>query len=204
MRRLSRSLVSLRSALPSDAPVLLEVWADVLRRAEPEEQLADLVLIIESAASSPMERLLVAEYDGEVAGAVHLQQTTLSPLNLEPTVRALSPHVLPQYRRHGVGKALMEAAVSFAEELGIAHVATAAASGSRDANRFMARLAFGPQAVLRVASTHAVRARLTARRPAVQRSSGRHLSQVLAARRSMRRVSPTSPASPAPASEIRG
>jgi GNAT superfamily N-acetyltransferase len=190
---MTRSLVSLRSALPSDAPVLAEVWADSLRRAEHDEQISDLVQIIEAAAASAHDRLVVAEYDGEVAGAVHLRETTLSPLNLEPTIRAISPHVLPQYRRHGVGRALMEAAVSFAEELGISHVATAAASGSRDANRFMARLAFGPQAVLRVASTHAVRARLTAQRPAAQRTSGRHLTQVLAARRSMRRVGSTSP-----------
>ncbi|MCW2791454.1 MAG: GCN5-related N-acetyltransferase [Nocardioides sp.] len=190
---MTRSLVSLRSALPSDAPVLAEVWADSLRRAEHDEQISDLVQIIAAAAASAHDRIVVAEYDGEVAGAVHLRETTLSPLNLEPTVRAISPHVLPQYRRHGVGRALMEAAVAYAEELGIGHVATAASSGSRDANRFMARLAFGPQAVLRVASTHAVRARLTAQRPAAQRTSGRHLTQVLAARRSMRRVRSTSP-----------
>jgi ribosomal protein S18 acetylase RimI-like enzyme len=189
---MTRSLVSLRSALPSDAPLLAELWFDVLRRAPHDEQVADLLQVIDSAAESDHERLVVAEYDGEVAGAVHLRITTLSSINLEPTVQAISPHVLPQYRRHGVGRALMEAAVSYAEEAGIAHVATAAASGSRDANRFMARLALGPQAVLRVASTHVVRARLTAQRPSVHRTSGRQLTQVLAARRSMRKVSASS------------
>ena len=108
---------------------------------------------------------MVAEYDGEVAGAVHLRVTTMTPINLERVVQAVSPHVLPRYRRHGVGRALMDAAVSFAEELGIGHVATAAASGSRDANRFMARLALGPWAVLRVASTPMLRSKLTAHAP---------------------------------------
>ena len=61
-------------------------------------------------------------------------------------MQAISPHVFPEFRRHGVGRALMEAAVAFAEELGIAHVATAVVAGSRDANRFMARLALGPYA----------------------------------------------------------
>ena len=65
----------------------------------------------------------------------------------------------------GVGKALMECAVTWAEELGIGHVATAAASGSREANRFMARLALGPQAVLRVAPTPACGRKLSARYP---------------------------------------
>jgi hypothetical protein len=76
---------------------------------------------------------------------------------------------------------LVEAAVTWAEELGIGHVATAAASGSREANRFMARLALGPQAVLRMAPTPAVRAKLCGRYPA-----GRQVTQVLAVRRTLR------------------
>ena len=60
----------------------------------------------------------------------------------------------------------MECAVTWAEELGIGHVGTATASGSREANRFMARLALGPQAVLRMAPTPAVRSKLSARYPA--------------------------------------
>jgi ribosomal protein S18 acetylase RimI-like enzyme len=190
---MSRSLVSLRRALPSDAHVLAELWGSVLRRAEPEDQLADLLRIIEDAAASDSERLVVAEYDGEVAGAVHLRVTTLSPINLERIVQVVSPHVLPHYRRHGVGRALMDAAVSYAEERGIGHVATAAASGSRDANRFMARLALGPRAVLRVAATPVVRAKLTAQSPAAHRAASRQLPQVLAARRSMRRSGASTP-----------
>ncbi|GAB3765308.1 ribosomal protein S18 acetylase RimI-like enzyme [Nocardioides ginsengisegetis] len=189
---MSRSLVSLRCALPSDAPQLAVLWSDVIRRVEHDEQVADLVSVIESAAISDTERLVVAEYDGELAGAVYLRITPLSPINLEPTVQAISPHVLPQYRRKGVGRSLMDAAVSYAEENGVGHLATAAASASRDANRFMARLALGPQAVFRVATTHAVRSKLTAQRPALQRTSGRQLTHVLAARRSLRRAQSTS------------
>ena len=102
-------------------------------------------------------------------------------------MRALSPHVLPRFQRRGVGSALLDASVAWAEELGIGHLVTAAVAGSRDANRFMARLALGPYAVLRVASTHAVRTRLTAQRRPAQSSGGRQLTQVLAARRSLRR-----------------
>src|SRR6476661_2397888 len=98
---MSRSLVSLRCALPSDAPLLAELWSDVVRRADREEQVSDLVAVIEQAATVPGQRLVVAEYDGELAGAVHLCVTTLSPLNLEPTVQAISPHVFPQHRRRG-------------------------------------------------------------------------------------------------------
>jgi GNAT superfamily N-acetyltransferase len=185
---MTRSLVSLRPAVPGDAAHLAELWSDIIRRATREEQVADLEAIIARVTDSADERILVAEYDGEFAGAVHLEATTMTALNREPIVRALSPHVLPPFQRHGVGSALMDAAVSWAEELGIAHVATAAVAGSRDANRFMARIGLGPYAVLRVATTHAVRSRLSAHRRPATSSGGRQLTQVLAARRSLRRA----------------
>ncbi|MFC7497488.1 MULTISPECIES: GNAT family N-acetyltransferase [unclassified Nocardioides] len=184
---MSRSLVSLRSVTPEDAPHLAEAWSDVIRRVGPEDQVLDMETVIGVVLAADDQRIVVAEYDGHFAGAVHLERTTMSALNLEPVVRALSPHVLPQYRRHGVGTALMDAAVTWAEELGIPHVATAAVAGSRDANRFMARIALGPYAVLRVATTHAVRSRLSVHRRPVATGNGRQLTQVLAARRSLRR-----------------
>ena len=183
---MSRTLVTLRSAVLADAPFLATLWGDSLRRADRQDQVADLELVIKTAEESPDERLVIAEYDGEPAGAVHLQATTISAINLEQTVRALAPTVVPSLRRHGVGRTLMEAAVGFAEELGVGHLSTAAASASRDGNRFLARLALGPMATLRVAPTHVVRAKLAAQRPALHRPMSRH--RVLAARRSMRRT----------------
>lgn len=181
--------MSLRSAELRDADVLTEVWVDVLRRADRAEQAGDLRAIIQRVQSLSDERIVVAEYDGQVAGAVHLRATTISPLNLEPVVQAISPHVLPQFRRHGVGRALMEAAVAFAEEHGIAHLGAAAVAGSRDANRFMARLSLTPFATLRLAPTQVVKAKLTAAGPVTGRANGsaRRLTKVVAARRSMRR-----------------
>lgn len=186
---MSRSSVCLRAAVPEDAADLAHLWTDVLRRTSVEDQVYDMELVLKGLMEVTDQRIIVAEYDGEFAGAVHLHATTMSALNLEPVVRALSPHVLPRFQRHGIGSALMDASVSWAEELGIQHLATAAVAGSRDANRFMARIALGPYAVLRVATTHAVRARLSAqRRPARSNpASGRQLTQVLAARRSLRR-----------------
>lgn len=184
---MTRSLVSLRAASSADAADLAGLWTDVIRRTGPEDQVADIETVLARVQSATDERIVVAEYDGEFAGAVHLQATTMSALNQEPVVRALSPHVLPRFQRHGIGSALMDTAVSWAEELGIGHVATAAVAGSRDANRFMARIALGPYAVLRVATTHAVRSRLSAHRRPATSTGGRQLTQVLAARRSLRR-----------------
>jgi ribosomal protein S18 acetylase RimI-like enzyme len=177
---MSRSLVSLREATLADAEDLAALWQPFLRRGS-DVQLHDLATAIEQLPDRPGERLLVAEYDGAFAGAAFLKAGTYSPVNPEPVLQVHNAAVAPAFRRRGIGKALVESAVTWAEELGIGHVATAAASGSREANRFMARLALGPQAVLRMAPTPAVRAKLVARHP-----GGRQVTQVLAVRRSLR------------------
>ena len=110
-------------ATPADAPVLVELWADVLRRVDPEEQDADLRHVHRAAGLRRWSGSWSRSTTASVAGAVLLRATTATPLNLEPLVQALSPHVLPAYRRRGVGRALMEARVAFAEEHGIGHVA---------------------------------------------------------------------------------
>lgn len=185
---MTRSPVTLRDAVGDDAPLLLSLWEDTVRRADPQEQLAELELIVKEAAESAEQRIVVAEYDGSPAGAVYLKVATLSPLNREPALLILNPTVVPELRRKGIGHALMDAAVSQAEELGIGHLVTAAATSSRDANRYMSRLGLGPQATMRMATTHVVRSKLMAQLPASQRTTGR--AQLLAARRSMRRARP--------------
>lgn len=193
---MTRSLVALRAAEISDAPFLARLWATSVRRADLQDQVADLEQIIKTSAESAEQRLVVADYDGQPAGAVLLRITTVTPLNLEVAVQVLSPHVSPEFRRHGIGQMLMECASSFAEEAGVPQICTAVTAGSRDGNRFMARLGLGPLATYRVAPAAAVRARLAAQRPAMATSDGaRQLTRVLAARRSMRRTQTQTPAS---------
>ncbi len=154
--------------------------------------------VIKNADSSPEQRLVVVEYAGEPAGAVLLRVGTVTSLNLDLALHVISPSVLPQYRRHGIGRTLMECATAFAEDAGVPQVCVGVAAGSRDANRFMARLALGQVGIFRVAPTVAVRARLTAQRPAMAPPvRGKQLTRVLAARRSMRRP-------PAPSEFVEG
>jgi len=181
---MSRSPVTLRAAEPADVPSLRELWGDILRRGGLDEQLADVAAVLADAAGREDKCVAVAEVDGVVAGAVYLEATTFTPLNLEPAVLAVSPHVFPQFRRRGVGSALMEAACRFAEQHGITHISTAAAAEARDANRFMARLSFAPQAMLRAATTSSVRARLPQSRQGTPAATSRQkIDRVLAARR---------------------
>lgn len=184
---MGRTWVSIRPACAADAAFLAELWSTSLRRADQEVQVRDLEAVLARVASREDERVMVAEYGGERAGAVFLRLSQAGVLNPDLVVQALHPTVLPRLRRHGVGRALMDAAVSFAEESGVPSIATAATSGAREANRFMARLGFASHATFRTAPTSLVRSRLSAGR-SDPGASGRRIGQVLAARRSMRRA----------------
>ena len=189
MKPMSRSLVSLRCALPSDAHVLAELWSDRAapgRAGGPGRRPARRSS--RRAAASDHERLVVAEYDGEVAGAVHLRVTTLTPINLERVVQAVSPHVLPQLppprrrpgadgRRGVVRRGARRRARRDRRRLRAPGTPTASWPASRSAR--------GP--CCGSPRPRCVRAKLTAQRPAVHRRRRPPAPQVLAARRSMRR-----------------
>lgn len=189
---MSRSAVGYRDAGAHDTAFLCDLWSESLRRGSPQEQAADVEAVLARVAATPGERVVVSLVGDEPVGAVYLRLTTRTPLNLEPVVQILVPVVLPGMRRRGAGRALIDAAVSFAEDSGAAVVATAAFAGSRDVNRFLARLGFSQVATYRVAPTARVRARL---RPAQssRQGGGRPVGRVLAARRSMRRPSVVPP-----------
>jgi len=181
--RVARSMVTLREATVEDASFLTVLWIDLLRRADISDQTTDVETLIKGAAESTEERVVVAEYDGQIAGGVYLRIGPLTPLNATPSLMVLAPYVGGKFRRKGVGRALMETAVTWAEENGITHVVTGAGQGSRDANRYLARLGLGAAAVLRIGSTQLMRDRLTEQLPVGRRGPGYHPQRVLAARR---------------------
>jgi len=126
-----------------------------------------------------------------VAGAAHLVRAPVSPIHSDSAVYVLHLQVLDKFRRHGAGRSLMEAAVTWAEEKDSTHVVAAASAGSRDANRFMARLGLGPTAMVRAATVASLRAKLPLEPPAVARvgsRSHRSVGQVIVQRRSLRRA----------------
>ncbi|MCM0622131.1 GNAT family N-acetyltransferase [Nocardioides bruguierae] len=176
--------VTLRDAVVEDALFLAEVWTGALSRSDVADQVAHLEVVVKSAAQTPGERVVVAEVGGEPAGAVLLRVAPVSPLNPELVVQAFAPQVLVRFRRHGVGRRLLEAAAELADVHGVAHVVTAAASSSRDANRFMARLGLAPAAVVRGATVHQLRAKIDAQLPERRRARVDQRAQAVVARRS--------------------
>ena len=184
--------MQVRDATPDDAEELLAIWADFSRRSHAlaEQPGIETATAVARIVADPDERLIVGAVDGEVVGAAHLRRAPLSPIYTDTAIHVTHLHVLDGWRRRGVGHALMEAAVSWAEEKDTTHVIAAATATSRDANRFMARLGLGQIAVVRGATVAAMRSKMPVEAAAcaqVTPRSSRTVSQVLAKRRSLRR-----------------
>lgn len=187
-----RCPVHVRDAEPRDVPALCALLASVPTRAgEDGGRPGDAEAAVAAIALDADQRLIVAEADGQVAGVAHLVRAPLSPLQTDSAIHVLHLNVREDLRRHGIGRALMEATVTWAEEKDSSHVVAAASATSRDTNRFMARLGLGQVAVMRIAPVTSLRAKLPVEPPAAARvgsRSHRSVGQVLAQRRSMRRA----------------
>jgi GNAT superfamily N-acetyltransferase len=184
--------VHVRDASLKDAASLIEVWGTGPSAGHEGSTptVQDVGATVDRISANPEQRLLVGVIEDQVAGAVHLTRGPLTPIHGDSAVYVGHLQVLEGWRRHGVGRALIEAAVTWAEEKNTPHVLAAAAVSSRDANRFMARLGFAQLAVIRGATVTALRAKLPVEPPAVARVGTRNhrsVGQVLVQRRSLRR-----------------
>lgn len=175
----------IRDAVPEDAVELLDLWAATVRTSlkspRPRE---DAKSSLANIAADPDERLLVAVTEDRIVAAMKLRRGQMSPLVLDSAVHTSFLLVLPKYRRHGFGHALMDVALTWAEEKDINQV-TAITDANRETNRFFARLGLTTVGTVRHSSVAGLRKKLTAERG--HTGGNRHLVEVLAQRRSMRR-----------------
>lgn len=183
--------MQVRPATSEDVPDLVEVWGSGRLGYDGPADLEEAAASVARISADPDQQVLVAYVEDHVAGAVHLSRAPIGPLHSDAAVFVGHLQVLERWRRHGVGRAFVEAAVSWAEEKGTDHVITAAPPNSRDANRFLARLGFAQLAVLRGATLTTLRGKLPVETPAAARLGARthrSVGQVLVQRRSMRRA----------------
>jgi GNAT superfamily N-acetyltransferase len=185
----SRPAVVVREATVDDTPALLAMWSELrdmggrIERLMPGPDAEGLRERLAWVATDPSSRVVVAIVDDvEVAGMTLLTESPYAPLFEQRAVHAHYLHVRDGFRRRGVGKALLAAAVAFAEEVGAEHVMTSVLPQMRETQRFYARLGFSPVVVRRSAPVSVLRRRLA---PSGATSVTDNL---LARRRSLRRV----------------
>lgn len=183
---MTRPSVVVRDAGPEDLPALLTMWDELrsmgtrLERVMPAADGAAVLARLAAVDEDPCSRALVAVVDDEVAGMTILSVTPYAPLFDQRAVHAHYLHVRDGFRRQGVGKALLGAAVALADESGAEHVITSVLPQMRETQRFYARLGFGPVVVRRSAPVSVLRRRLAGPVGAAE--------HVVARRRTLRRV----------------
>lgn len=185
---MSRCALEIREARPEDVSELLRLWAHERRAADDSAPgpVDEATKALAQIAADPDERLLVGLADGQVVAAVHLRRAPLSPLHTETAVHTSYLQVHPEHRRRGYARALLDAALDWAEEKDVSHITAIANSNSRDTNRFLARLGLGTAATLRLATTATVRRKLNPE-PIHTHEARRQLGRVLVQRRTIQR-----------------
>ena len=121
--------------------------------------------------SSTDRDVLVAIDDsrGDAVGMIVISDDSVGEVAQIPVLNVTHLVVSPQHRRRGVGRALLAATVHLADQRQIENIVATAVTGSREANRYLARLGFAPLVVRRSADA---RFAPVARPLGFQRSSG--------------------------------
>ncbi len=171
----SAACVRVRAATAADLPALLAFGVELRdqllpvdgcvrnRTAVSRPALEDRYV---EALADPARQLVLAVggKDGAAEEPLGMALFTVAPTNALldlPAVHMSHALVSDRHRRRGAGKALVAAATTYAEERGLDQLVVSVHPGSREANRFYARLGFAPLAVRRVAPVAVVRRQLS-------------------------------------------
>jgi ribosomal protein S18 acetylase RimI-like enzyme len=169
---MARASLRVRPATVEDVPALIELGeelreaalvapTDARLRTTPAGTRAGLSQRYVEALADPQRHLVVVVNAAEERLGMAL--FTISPVNALldlPAVHMSHAVVADRHKRRGAGKALVAAAAAHAEAHGVDQIVVSVHPGSRDANRFFARLGFAPMAVRRAAPVAVVRRRL--------------------------------------------
>jgi GNAT superfamily N-acetyltransferase len=169
-----------------DLPVLLELSEELREQLVPLEPpgrgraalaRGTLEQRYRDAIADPDRHLVLAvagpPESEQVLGMALLSVSVANALLDTPVVHLTHSVVVGRHRRRGAGKAIVAAAVAFAEERGVEQLVVSVSPAARDAARFFARLGLAPMSVRRTAPVAVVRRRLAALEPTEARARRR-------------------------------
>ena len=167
---MTRTALRIRPAVAADVAELVELWTQLqesardplVSRARPTEPPADLAARrLLALVDNPLARVVVAEdRTGRIVGMALLAAEQFGEFFEVAAVHLSHLVVHADHRRRGVGRALLSAAASFAEESGVEQMVVSVPPSLREAHRFFARLGFVPLVSRRVATVAVLRRRL--------------------------------------------
>ena len=131
------STVIIRDMERRDYLSVAAVWRDVFNPLTDE----DLLKACESMEGDSRYRTFVADSGGDVVGFVTTVQTlALNMPNGYTKINGLA--VLPEYRRRGIGKRLMERVEQLGAERGVSFIGLASGFNRTEAHEFYERLGY--------------------------------------------------------------
>ena len=151
--------ITVRDVTADDLVALMPLWEEI----EAENAGLDVSVLLSRIEMVESEnfRLLTA-WDGDQAvGITMVTMADVGTWTELPAVQLSGLHVLSKARHRGVGKALLNAALSCADEWGCNNLVVTVPPASREANRFFARLGFAPIATKRIVDTEALRRKVS-------------------------------------------
>ena len=161
---MSRVNVRVRPATTDDIPALVELVQAIdttsgvfSGRPLQDPSTEHLSRRFGDILSSDRILLIAADDAGAVVGMLSARLDEVGAIDLTPVLHVTHLMVAPSARRRGIGRALLAASVHFAEDRGVEHLLATAAAGSREGNRYLARIGFAPLVVHRIAPTSALR-----------------------------------------------
>lgn len=136
--------IIIRRATPDDAPSINAIWQVIA--AEKIYSAIDKPFTIEEERAyiqslSEREGVFLAEVDGNLVGFQSLDLWARSIHSMEH-VGQLGTFALPQYRMHGVGKALAQHTLAFARAHGYEKLVIFVRASNTNAQKFYAGLGF--------------------------------------------------------------
>jgi ribosomal protein S18 acetylase RimI-like enzyme len=160
----SRVNVRVRPATHEDIPALVELVQSIdtssgLFSGKPlhDPSAAHLQQRFGDILDSDRTLLLAVDESGTAVGMLAARHDSVGAVDLTPVLHVTHLMVHPGHRRRGIGRALLAGAVRLADEAGVEHVLATAAAGSREGNRYLARIGFAPLVVHRIAPTTTLR-----------------------------------------------
>jgi GNAT superfamily N-acetyltransferase len=182
----TRQPIDVRRAGAGDVEDVLQLWAlareDVgpLGRPVSSTSVEAIRPRLRAALLGDDVHVVLARWDGRPAGYALVRVVPVAALLEGLAVQIEQLFVVPEFRRHGVARALLASVTGIADRAGAEQVVASAPPGARDSHRFLARLGFSPVVVRRVVSTPVLRRKLA--------GEGRRggLEDLLSRRRSLR------------------
>ena len=159
--------VRTREATDADLSAVVDLWDDLrvsgghLGPFGPPASASAVRERLTQLGQDSAHRVILAEIDDDIVGLAVLSRLPITPISDIESIQISFMHVRNDRRRRGVGRAIVESASAFAADVGADYVTVGVFPGSRDTNRYFARLGFSPLVVRRATATAALQRRLS-------------------------------------------